>query len=56
MKNSEIWANFRCARWAKYNLGRKDGVSIDCWNETVKLDKIRAVEEEIETLVNRVIP
>jgi len=54
MKNSEIWADFRRARWAEYDLGRNDGVSIDCWSETMELDKIRAVEEQIETLVNRV--
>jgi len=54
MENSEIRTNFRCVRWAEYGLGRKDGVSIDCWNETMKFDKIRTVEEQIETLVNRV--
>jgi len=53
MKNLEIETNFRGATWAEYNLGRKDA---DCWNERMKLDQIRAVEEQIETLVNRVIP
>jgi len=52
MKYSEIRANFRCARGVEYDLGCKDDASIGFRSGTMKFDKIRAVEEQIETLVD----
>ena len=53
MKYSEIRTNFRCTRGAEYGIGRKDGTSIGSLSGTMKFNKIRAVEEQIETLVDR---
>jgi len=53
LKYSKIRTIFRCARWAEYGLGRKEeSVIFSELTGTMKFDKTRAVEEQIETLVN----
>ena len=42
---------FRCARWVEYGLGRKDErVIFSKLTRTMKFDKTRAVEEQIQTI------
>jgi len=51
LKYSEIPTIFRCARWVEYGLGRKDERVISSkLTRTMKFDKTRAVEEQIQTI------